>query len=122
MTPTGAPDLGERESDTYLDLNLCPPGYESDSERGRNGASTSRDPALNDTDHDVEAADQGNIDNEMRLRSMISVGGYCPICGCAGVEYLQAYSTVAANAEGSDEADSAGSGEDSITCDIRTVD
>lgn len=124
MIPTGSPDLGEPESDTYLDLNLFPPGYEFDCERGRNGASTSTDPASNDTDHDVdvEVADPENIDNERLLRSVIPVGGYCPICGCSGAGYQRMYSTDAANAEGSDEAEGAGSGEDSITCDIRTVD
>ena len=120
MNPPGAPDAGDQETDTYLDLNLHPPGYEFDCERGRNGASTSTDPASNGTDHDVEVADPaGNI----HIRSMISVAGYCPVCGCSGVGYQRTYATDAANAEGSDEADVAGSGEeDSITCDIVTVD
>lgn len=123
MTPTGAPDAGDQESDTYLDLNLFPPQYHFDCERGRNGASTSRDPASNGTDNDVEVADPGNIHNGGLLRSMIAGGGYCPICGCSGLGYQGMHSTNAANAEGSDEADGAGSsGEDSITCDIVTVD
>lgn len=128
MTPAGAPDIGDRgdyaDSETYLDLNLFPPGYEFDSDRGRNGASTSRDPTLNDTDQDddVEVADRENIDNERLLREMISVRGYCPKCGCSRVGYQRTYSTDAANAEGSGEVDGAGSGENSITCDIQTVD